>query len=220
MNRRLQSLDWESIFAADPALGVALISAPGEILFVSEGLYNLFGIDRQSRCDGCVLADIFHVEFARERMRWIRRALSDQTRLRAEHIYQGRRIVSTLIPLASPPDGPCVLIISRPYATAIDQHVDNIPRVESELIDLGPLAELTSRELEVLVLLGHGKSVPETAKLLHRSPRTIEQHKRSIGDKLGVSTLARIAGVVHEAGLTINDLALKRYHALRAEYSQ
>jgi DNA-binding NarL/FixJ family response regulator len=47
---------------------------------------------------------------------------------------------------------------------------------------------LTGRELEVLDLIRSGRSVTEIAERLGISPRTVENHKRSIFRKLGVSS--------------------------------
>jgi DNA-binding NarL/FixJ family response regulator len=45
---------------------------------------------------------------------------------------------------------------------------------------------LTDRELAIVALMGAGRSVPEMAELLHISPHTVENHKRSIYAKFGV----------------------------------
>lgn len=48
--------------------------------------------------------------------------------------------------------------------------------------------QLTDRELHVLELLGEGCSVPEIARALHLSPKTVETYRARIRDKLGLST--------------------------------
>ena len=69
---------------------------------------------------------------------------------------------------------------------------------------------LTARELEVFTLLGHGMSVPRVAKLLHRSPKTIERHKCAIAKTLNVNSQAEMVAVVTSVGLEISDAKLKR----------
>ena len=49
-------------------------------------------------------------------------------------------------------------------------------------------AGLTAREVEVLGLVAAGLSNAEVAARLYLSPRTVEQHVRSIFNKLGVSS--------------------------------
>tara|TARA_R110002073_G_scaffold60209_24_gene151328 strand:+ start:10651 stop:11451 length:801 start_codon:yes stop_codon:yes gene_type:complete len=104
-----------------------------------------------------------------------------------------------------------VLILSR--RDPLDS-TEDIETVTSQYVDLGCLSALSNRELEIFILLGHGKSVPEVAKMLHRSPRTAERHKTEIGRKLGYSTLAEIARAVGHLGLTYDHLQLERFHAL------
>ncbi|RMH29178.1 MAG: DNA-binding response regulator [Planctomycetota bacterium] len=49
------------------------------------------------------------------------------------------------------------------------------------------LALLTPREIQVLRLIGRGLSRVEIAQTLHRSPKTIDVHRASIMEKLGVN---------------------------------
>ncbi len=82
--------------------------------------------------------------------------------------------------------------------------------VESDVIRLGELDALSPRELEVLALLGQGLSIKEIARTLHRSVKTIERHRGSIGTKLQMSKGLVIADVAREAGLLMDDAARKR----------
>ncbi|MEM9646018.1 MAG: LuxR C-terminal-related transcriptional regulator [Planctomycetota bacterium] len=82
--------------------------------------------------------------------------------------------------------------------------------IESAYIDLGYLNTLTPRELEVLVLLGHGLSVPQVAKRLFRSTKTIERHKTSIGQKLQLCGQAAITRLVTQIGMEVSHANLKR----------
>ena len=63
------------------------------------------------------------------------------------------------------------------------------------------LAELTPRELEILVLLASGKSSKEIACKLVISPRTVSTHVQHILGKLDVSSRARAIALAHRAGL-------------------
>lgn len=70
--------------------------------------------------------------------------------------------------------------------------------------EVSPLAQLSSRELEVLRLIAMGDSQAEIARKIHRTVKTVEWHRASLGRKLGVNSrveLARLAvryGVVRE----------------------
>ncbi len=154
----------------------------------------------------------------------------DNKPVTVSHVYQGNRLISTIVPLDRNSEPPYVSLFTRrcrtsdswPASGQRSQHPDvqdlDVQHLDAQHLDLGPLSVLSSCEFEVLVLIGHGHSVPETAKLLHRSPRTIEQHKVSIGRKLGSSAIADIVRTIHQVGLRMDDVNLKRLSALRPEY--
>jgi len=72
--------------------------------------------------------------------------------------------------------------------------------------DLGPLAVLTNRELQVLALLGDGGTLSEAAKRLHRSEKTIDAHRSAIHAKLGITDRVQLACVSQRLGLTLEDV--------------
>jgi two-component system response regulator NreC len=57
---------------------------------------------------------------------------------------------------------------------------------------VGPLTELSDRELEVLRLIALGHTNNEIAKQLFLSVRTVETHRAHIQQKLGRSTRAEL----------------------------
>jgi ATP/maltotriose-dependent transcriptional regulator MalT len=63
-------------------------------------------------------------------------------------------------------------------------------------------AGLSGREVEVLRLVAQGLTNPQVAERLYLSPRTVEQHLRSIYNKLGVSTRAAATAFAVQHGLT------------------
>jgi DNA-binding CsgD family transcriptional regulator len=62
--------------------------------------------------------------------------------------------------------------------------------------------ELTRREVEILTLVGQGRSDPEIAELLFISPKTASVHVANIKGKLGVETRLEAALRARELGLT------------------
>jgi DNA-binding NarL/FixJ family response regulator len=69
------------------------------------------------------------------------------------------------------------------------------PRLAQRLMDefvrdprLGRTKELTPRQREVLHLLAEGRTMKETADLLHLTPRTIAFHKYRIMEEFGLKT--------------------------------
>ena len=68
--------------------------------------------------------------------------------------------------------------------------------------DLGRLASLTERELEVLRLVGLGRNTSDMSRELHRSIKTIDGHLLSIRNKLGERSRVELARLAMHCGLT------------------
>jgi DNA-binding CsgD family transcriptional regulator len=75
--------------------------------------------------------------------------------------------------------------------------------VRAAFDDVGPLEGLTERELEVLRLIGLGRTAQEISIALHRSVKTIDGHRMSLGAKLGVSSKIDLARIAMSSGLTV-----------------
>jgi DNA-binding NarL/FixJ family response regulator len=52
---------------------------------------------------------------------------------------------------------------------------------------------LSDRELEILELIGKGNEVPQIAKTLHLSPKTVETHRAHIKEKLNLGNARQVA---------------------------
>ena len=208
----------ESIWMAlsqTPGVGVSITDAEGNLVFVNDTTQALFSESTQIAYEGKTIADFHPPEFVVERLAMIQRVLKEGKPLAIRHIYHGRRIESTIWPIRdhSPPFNR-VIVVSREAPHELDAPSlgpDIIETATTNYIDLGPLDILSKRELEVLVLLGNGLSVPRAAALLHRSPKTIERHKASIGKKLQLKGQAEMVAIVTSVGLEISDAKLKRY---------
>lgn len=70
------------------------------------------------------------------------------------------------------------------------------------------LDSLTPREREVLTLVAQGLSLPEIAEKLHRSLKTIESHRLSIGRKLDASNRVELTRIAIGAGLAPIEVAM------------
>jgi DNA-binding NarL/FixJ family response regulator len=95
--------------------------------------------------------------------------------------------------------------------TAVRSHqvrgeIATIPRDEIVLTD--PPGGLTSRELEVLQLVGSGLTTREISQKLEISPKTVENHKQRIFAKLGVQNQAHAVAIAMRRGMLSLNLAL------------
>jgi DNA-binding NarL/FixJ family response regulator len=63
------------------------------------------------------------------------------------------------------------------------------------------LAELTERQRQVLQLIAEGKTAKQIAAVLEISPKTVEYHKASIVDQLGLRTTAELTRYAIEHGI-------------------
>jgi len=69
---------------------------------------------------------------------------------------------------------------------------------EQSIYNATALARLTSTEAIVLAWVSEGKRDGEIAKILHRSPRTIETHVHNILRKLGAETRTSAARMLSD----------------------
>ncbi|MCC5787954.1 MAG: helix-turn-helix transcriptional regulator [Phycisphaerales bacterium] len=67
--------------------------------------------------------------------------------------------------------------------------------------DLGPLGVLTRRELQILALIADGMTSAQIAERLARSVKTVEWHRISIGQKLGLKSRIDLAHIGLIAGI-------------------
>lgn len=211
------ALDANSLWQAlsmTPGVGVSIMDSKGSLIFVNETsqllFFNQVGADYQ----GKTVHDFHPPDFCRERIDMIGRVLREKRPLGIRHIYFGRRIESTVWPIndSRPPFNRVIVVshnqASGPVAAEAPFHFETF---DTDFIGLGPLDVLTRRELEVLVLLGHGASVPQAAAALHRSANTIQRHKESISRKLKLHGQAAIVALVASMGLEIGDAQRQRY---------
>ena len=62
-------------------------------------------------------------------------------------------------------------------------------------------AQLTSREMEILQLIAEGKANKQTADELHISIKTVEKHRQSLMEKLGIHDTAGLTRYAIAAGV-------------------
>ncbi|MGH7244632.1 MAG: LuxR C-terminal-related transcriptional regulator [Phycisphaerales bacterium] len=214
---------------ADPMIGVAILGEDGCIYWVNPQMAQLFFGNKKTAQEamGHSLSDLYPAPWVDERLKLLKQAAETNKPVQLRSIWEGRQQYSWIHPLdAEHPEpmdadekhgGPMprrLLVITKRVSGEGKaeelKHADGFEKVDSETVDLGPLDVLTSRELEVLALLGQGLAAAEIAKLLHRSVKTINTHRENIGKKLKIDDRVKLANVAQRAGLRIADAERER----------
>lgn len=199
-----------SMFAAAPGLGVGLMSPDGTILFTNETAVRMFGGGTVEEHTGRSLADLYPREWAEEKIALLRRVAETDERLLIRYIWEGKRVEAQYqrIP-AETGEEPRILVTIREGVTEDALIPEGFEVVKIDTSNFGPLSVLTPRELEVLALIGQGKSAKEIAEVLKCSPRTVERHRDSMGKKLHKRDRVNLALIAQAAGLELRDARVK-----------
>lgn len=151
------------------------------------------------------LHDIIDAALAREWLTLLQAVIRDRSPLAVRGVVKGEWLWTTFRPIESS-GSVSVLITIRPMtAEAIHTPppgVDPAIRiVDAAQHDLGTLGQLSKREIEVLSLVGVGLTTGQIAKSLHRSLKTVENHRTSIGRKLNARSLLDLCRIARRAGM-------------------
>ncbi len=195
----LQEVAWNAL-VYDTGCVVAVHDHDGRCLFANEPTARLLGKSRDSII-GTGFHDHFSREFADERVRFIRRALTARQPLAVVDMVGGRRLVSSIRPIQVEGEGRGLVLVTAIVVGATDLHEPPPDHFEPRFVDSGPLSQLTAREIEVLKLIGQGLTTARIAEMLRRSAKTIEAHRASLGLKLGASNRVQLARIAIELGL-------------------
>jgi len=200
---------WDAL-VSDPAVGVAVVALDGTIRFANRQTARLFLDAEPEEVIGKKLGDLFPADWTEERLRILRRIADTGQPTVLRSIRRGTQIQSAMRLLEGDHADPCILVITHEGEHDIPGRDGEFEVIEAKTADLGPLDVLTRRELEVLALIKHGMTLEEIARVLHRSRKTVDNHRQSIARKLGESSRVRLAQIAEAAGLEVSDAALKR----------
>lgn len=214
---------------ADPMIGVAIVGEDGHIFWTNPQMARLFFGDKTNAptAIGKNLSELYPAPWVEERLKLLKHSAESNKPVQLRSIWEGRQQYSWMHPLdaetaeqmeAGEEHGGEMprrfLVITKRVSgegkTEELAPADGFDKVDSEVVDLGPLDVLTSRELEVLALLGQGLAAAEIAKLLHRSVKTINTHRENIGKKLKIDDRVKLANIATRAGLRLADAEKER----------
>lgn len=220
-----------SALVADPLCGVSVITGDGRTLWMNDQAARLMHGHGATATEQLhkSWADRFSAEWIRERLSILRHVRETGRPALVRSIWRGWQLYQWIH--AVEPDeipvhvsvmehsGVFLVLHRRVPGEAAKEQSSSVEyeTVQSEVPDMGPLAPLSPRELEVLVLIGQGLSAKEAAAMLGRSVKTIEHHRESIGRKLHINDRVALAALAHRAGLTFADAARARGHPNGAE---
>ncbi len=192
---------WAAL-VTDTNLGVVVVTDDGVVEFINPAAARVIG-KSPDEIIGNTYSSFFDTEYAKERLSVMKDVLTSNECICVDGLVRGKFLRSTYRPLGAAPGGrPRVLIVARPAVGLSPK--DEIPAcriLKAKVNDAGALAALTTRELEIMRLIGLGLSTADIAKKLHRSVKTIEWHRVSLGTKLGVKNRVELARLAISAGM-------------------
>lgn len=147
-----------------------------------------------------------------ERLTLVQRALGDAADGRPTLIVEsiaGVPLRTILLKMSDHQGRPIAVCVHHFGAAAVEVELDPVRYnlVTPSTSELSPLSRLTSRELEVLRLIAMGDSQAEIARKIHRTVKTVEWHRASLGKKLGATSRVELARMAIHFGLVRTDAA-------------
>ncbi len=208
------------LLESEPSIGVSIVDGDGLLLYANLPAIQIF-IDPQGTPEQYVGKNIRFwapAEWVDERLRLFANIMEDGKPRLLRTIWKGRQQYSWLHPIdpdegmPTSPKGIFLVITRRIHGDtqAVPDELRSEEVIESQVAQLGKLDKLTTRELEVLALMNEGLAVKDIAAALHRSPKTIENHRNAIGKKLKAVDRNEIMVMAKQAGLTLGDAHRKR----------
>lgn len=196
------------------ALADALLSeAPGIVLLLDAGGYLL----ESSACARAAwphieqgnisVSDFIDAPLAREWVDLCRTVARDRAPLAVRGIVKGEWLWLMLTPVESGNPAACQVLATLRPMSPDSIHTPPVgidPRIrimDADNHDLGMLSQLSKREIEVLSLVGVGLTTGQIAKSLHRSLKTVENHRTAIGRKLNARSLLDLCRIARRAGM-------------------
>jgi len=196
---------WNAL-VGDSGCGVIVADARSSFLFVNESAACLLGTTPGAAA-GKAFADFFETAMAEERTAFVADAAAHGRVLVVDGMIRGRWTRCTHRAYRTATGAAVMMVLSTNGAAAAPGTNGDADVVHAREQDAGTLAVLTAREIEILRLIGDGLSTAEIAAELHRSVKTVEWHRVSLGSKLGQSNRVGLARLAFMAGLTRRDVA-------------
>lgn len=201
----LHSAFWEAL-VNDSGAHVMVIDTDGTVLYSNSSMAACFGVDVVV---GRRMHELMEPSFADERMNLVRRVAQTGQAITVDGRVKGVMLRCVMRLLNANESPRKILIVARQLSPGVP-HAPDTEHVLATVDDAGILKGLTDRELEILRLIAEGLPTSAIAAKLGRSVKTVEWHRVSLGEKLGVSNRVELARIAIRAGLTgLGDAATK-----------
>jgi DNA-binding CsgD family transcriptional regulator len=208
----LRAAVWESL-SLDPTIGVAIVTDEPRTLWCNKRQAEIFGGDNATPelFNGRLWSSYFPQDWIEERLKILAEVKTTGKPIVLRTIWQGKQQFSQIrvIPDREGDEHQRFLVVTRRQPSGGTEVTGADVRM-SEVAMLGELSSLTERELEVLALIGQGLTSKEIAALLHRSEKTVENHRYSLSKKLEGASAVALSAMAAQAGLTTDDSKRKR----------
>lgn len=202
--------------ASEPTTGVGVISLDGQIVYLNDQAARIFHGESAKAGDyvGRFWHDHMPAEWVSERLRILRAILIHERPVLMRTIWRGYQHFTWITRIEREADADAStpeLFLTITRRAASDEEAERLrpstdfEEIESGVMRLGKLDVLSLRELEIVALLGQGLTVKEAASILHRSEKTIDNHRTHIHEKLRLGDRVALAEVARRAGLSLAD---------------
>lgn len=192
-----------STFVDESSTAIFLVSRDGIVEYANLPARALLSGQPAGNVVGRSLAELLGQDHAAERLMYISNVLESGRAVAMEDMLRGKRLQCVLRPCPPAERGDkATKVIAVAHLSALYAGTQNgYPIVRTRLTDGGRLSGLTAKELEILRLIGLGKTTQDIANTLGRSVKTVEWHRVSLGEKLGVENRVMLARIAIAAGL-------------------
>ncbi len=189
---------WQALMDDAGAL-VLVLDRDGRVHLANASAELIFA-DEAGTIGGRALRDYLPSATVEELIQFVTRVTDGGEVILLRSVLRGYWLSLTLRPFTADDRGrPRVLVTGRLGHTA--EAPNGTAWRESKAVDRGTLATLTPREFDVLRLVALGLSTADVAKELYRSVKTVEGHRVSLGNKLGVSNRVELARIALRRGI-------------------
>lgn len=197
------SVCWQA-FTNDASCAVTVIDAQGVVHYMNQFGRDLIGLKALDTIEGRNLSEFIPGPIHDARMALVSRVLQNGSSIAVLGAIAGLFRRTVYRALDKTKEHERVLTVCVPLCQPVGlADLVGPEQVYCEMcLDLGALSTLTERELQVLRLIGLGLSTHEIAERLHRSKKTIEWHRVSLGSKLSATNRVELARMAMRAGLT------------------